>query len=68
MKSAITLFSAGITGSRPAWGAWIEIPDIVFGAGETSGRAPHGARGLKSCQECWKKLWLAVAPRMGRVD
>ena len=34
--------------SRPARGAWIEIPWVFPVAYKTGGRAPHGARGLKS--------------------
>ena len=35
--------------SRPAWGAWIEIPCVESSIGKTIFcRAPHGARGLKS--------------------
>ncbi len=33
--------------SRPAWGAWIEIAAASRYGADTSGRAPHGARGLK---------------------
>ena len=34
--------------SRPARGAWIEIRNEKFVGKLTSGRAPRGARGLKS--------------------
>ena len=34
--------------SRPARGAWIEIPILRTSAFLSSGRAPQGARGLKS--------------------
>ena len=38
-------------GSRPAWGAWIEIRRAGACKGEGAGRAPHGARGLKFAHE-----------------
>ena len=48
----LKLFSAvlglvGCSGSRPVWGAWIEIPPAHMGCHPGSGRAPYGARGLK---------------------
>ena len=54
--------------SRPVWGAWIEIRWITSLTVTIWGRAPYGARGLKS--KGTKDLWraAAVAPRMGRVD
>ena len=33
--------------SRPAWGAWIEIPPFKKKSKGIRCRAPHGARGLK---------------------
>ena len=37
-----------IIGSRPVWGAWIEILVVVGRVSRSAGRAPYGARGLKS--------------------
>ena len=37
-----------LTESRPVWGAWIEIPRRLAGCRHRGGRAPYGARGLKS--------------------
>ena len=34
-------------GSRPVWGAWIEIVSLVPAYGDVTCRAPYGARGLK---------------------
>ena len=34
--------------SRPVWGAWIEIPYNGYINPMAPGRAPYGARGLKS--------------------
>ena len=34
--------------SRPVWGAWIEIESYVAAESLAKGRAPYGARGLKS--------------------
>ena len=33
--------------SRPAWGAWIEMPSMSIARISGFRRAPHGARGLK---------------------
>ena len=33
--------------SRPAWGAWIETDIKMALINGATGRAPHGARGLK---------------------
>ena len=35
-------------GSRPVWGAWIEITTAAKITASRKGRAPYGARGLKS--------------------
>ena len=37
--------------SRPVWGAWIEILTRKSQPKGLSGRAPYGARGLKSSQK-----------------
>ena len=37
--------------SRPVWGAWIEISITQITMAESLGRAPYGARGLKSSLE-----------------
>ena len=55
--------------SRPVWGAWIEILLSLVYLLLSLGRAPYGARGLKSCLLSSSRLLLPfVAPRMGRVD
>ena len=41
---------------------------IVLGYYGESGRAPHGARGLKRLNGDMIILHSLVAPRMGRVD
>ena len=57
-----------ITKSRPARGAWIEIPTGTRWTPITSGRAPQGARGLKFVPVARLQHLAAVAPRKGRVD
>ena len=54
--------------SRPAWGAWIEIRRSRCRWPVPTGRAPHGARGLKSMDSVDRLFALVVAPRTGRVD
>ena len=54
--------------SRPVWGAWIEILVPCYGETPSAGRAPYGARGLKSEPTIRKIIVQEVAPRMGRVD
>ena len=47
LKLAVFCLVSLLFGSRPVWGAWIEI---VFQGGDLrpdGGRAPYGARGLK---------------------
>ena len=41
--------------SRPARGAWVEIPILIADASEVLRRAPQGARGLKFFQ---KSFWI----------
>ena len=54
-------------GSRPVWGAWIEIVNSFESNLNFAGRAPYGARGLKYIPII--RAWIfSVAPRMGRVD
>ena len=56
------------SGSRPVWGAWIEIGAAVPERLGPHRRAPYGARGLKYAQALAQALGDGVAPRMGRVD
>ena len=52
--------------SRPARGAWVEM--MVWVRSSTRmGRAPQGARGLKSTGGTVEAITAAVAPRKGRV-
>ena len=48
MKSSLCLFLLGDILSRPARGAWVEIEEVEELRVELQGRAPQGARGLKS--------------------
>ena len=66
-SSAFAMLTYSI-GSRPVWGAWIEmaLPEDVPAA--QAGRAPYGARGLKFYTCTPISLEVYVAPRMGRVD
>ena len=57
-----------IKASRPARGAWIEMPFPAPGTTGITSRAPHGARGLKWCVLFRQRPALRVAPRTGRVD
>ena len=52
--------------SRPAWGAWIEIPTCTRRFRCGSGRAPHGARGLKYMKENAIKAAMGRAPHGAR--
>ena len=53
--------------SRPARGAWVEIPLFWFYYEDPESRAPQGARGLKyELQKDMNKKEM-VAPRKGRV-
>ena len=52
--------------SRPARGAWIEIPWVFPVAYKTGGRAPHGARGLKCCRRIGKRDSSRRAPHGAR--
>ena len=52
--------------SRPARGAWVEIRRAHL-LRSKSGRAPQGARGLKSDMDDWTDEQYLVAPRKGRV-
>ena len=54
--------------SRPARGAWIEILEIGTVLVVAIGRAPQGARGLKSENTKHLEYHAGVAPRKGRVD
>ena len=47
--------------SRPVWGAWIEIGRSGEGGERVWGRAPYGARGLKSLYPCIALVALAVS-------
>ena len=53
--------------SRPARGAWVEIEAINETIQTGKGRAPQGARGLKSRPSQPSSLTDTVAPRKGRV-
>ena len=48
-----------LAGSRPVWGAWIEIPSRSLTVHPRYCRAPYGARGLKChCKAyCSKARW-----------
>ena len=48
--------------SRPVWGAWIEINFAVDKLLTVSGRAPYGARGLKSQVPVGLRVELSRAP------
>ena len=54
--------------SRPSRGAWIEISMIGMIANRLPGRAPRGARGLKSVNGLTVVCLSSVAPLAGRVD
>ena len=54
--------------SRPTRGAWIEIRIVDGDSTPRFGRAPHGARGLKSQQKGSDPMLTKVAPHTGRVD
>ena len=58
----------GFLKSRPARGAGIEIPHGEFGQRAQFGRAPQGARGLKSQGIYYIDTREPVAPRKGRGD
>ncbi len=47
---------------RPARGAWIEIKPSMKPIRYASGRAPHGARGLKLRYRIWPPYRCAVTP------
>ena len=54
--------------SRPVWGAWIEMNNMLCNDEYAQSRAPYGARGLKFANSPGFRLYQGVAPRMGRVD
>ena len=53
--------------SRPARGAWVEINKGFIYSNMGIGRAPQGARGLKSFEGSLTAYDDRVAPRKGRV-
>ena len=53
--------------SRPARGAWVEIPTSLLERTKTPCRAPQGARGLKYDERSLALSDAIVAPRKGRV-
>ena len=59
--------SQRLLGSRPARGAWIETDSGYIKQKDWTGRAPHGARGLKRT-DALLGAGSIVAPRTGRVD
>ena len=58
---------AGKCLSRPARGAWVEIGNNIYVGINKDGRAPQGARGLKSIEYVDGLETCKVAPRKGRV-
>ncbi len=51
--------------SLPAWGAWIEIPGILYAWEGAYSRSPHGERGLKSLYLVSRWLCLTSLPAWG---
>ena len=48
--------------SLPAWGAWIEIIEMLEDLDFETGRSPHGERGLKCLQSVFKIRMFSRSP------
>ena len=68
MKSLEKIRANEYNPSHPTRGAWIEIFPVIVSSCSSSGRTPHGVRGLKFPGALCHTHKLHVAPHTGCVD